>query len=373
MGNVLAGLIAFEDVHHLGAGEQPVGDGGGLAGRNGPRIQPVIGLIGLGARIGARAQILAVEGLVRRRHHGRHPVFVGDADPAAGGTEALGRGAGFLEVVILGVDFAAVRHPDKAFMQDPAGDGLGNVLARDIAVREQIHRRAALVGDAVGDREHVFVVDGDGAGEDQAMAIVPAQDHRMARRQDAAIHLGPFTAVIGHVGGADPAELRIIGIVGALGGQQHDLRRFGIDRVVILLQAQIVDARALEQDGAVHHRGVDRQALAADLQRRRAAHMAAGVGDGGQFACRRRGRGLLHLPGKLGLARLFGLHGRRGDEILPQEQHRGGQRDGQKDVFVAFHDLLMSAWANVSDGGRDRSRTSRPARKRDGSATAAGW
>ena len=118
MADALAVLIAAQDVHHLGAGEQAVGDAGGAARRDVARAQTVIGLIGIDAGRCLGAQIGAVEVLALGRHDRRHPVFVGDADPAAGGGEGLGRRAGILEVAVFGVLFAAIGDADKADMQD---------------------------------------------------------------------------------------------------------------------------------------------------------------------------------------------------------------------------------------------------------------
>ena len=95
--------------------------------------------------------------------------------------------------------------------------------------------------------------------------------------ENLAAGLDPVAVLARHIVAADPAELRIIGIVGALGGEQHDLRALGVNRVVVFFQAQMIQARALEQDRAVHHRGVDVDARAAHFQRRGQRH-AAGAG-----------------------------------------------------------------------------------------------
>ena len=260
-------------------------------------------------------------------------------------------------------------------MQDEEVHAHRAVLARDIAVGIQVHRRAALVGDAVGHREHVLVVDGDDAGEDKALAIVPAQGDGIAGAQHLAGRQLPVAVLARHVVAADPAEFGIVRIVGALGRQQHDLRALGIDRVVIFLQAQVIQARAAQQDRTVHHRGVDIDARAADFQRGRQRHVGRARRHAGQ--ARRRGVGGgagggrlgLGLLGQFGLARLFGLHRRCGDEILPEEQHRSRQRDGEKDILLIVH-LGPKDATNVC-GERDRSPTNRRARKWDGSAPAA--
>ena len=75
--------------------------------------------------------------------------------------------------------------------------------------------------------------------------------------------------------------------------------------------------------------------LAANLQRCLAAQMAGAGGDARQH---RRGSGLgLFLTRQRGLARLFRLHRGGGDKILPDEQHRRRQEDGQENILVVVH------------------------------------
>ena len=327
-------FIAAQNVHHLGAGEQAVGDLGVGAGRDGARRKAVIGLIGLDVAGHGGAQIGAVIGFALGRDDRRHPIFVGDAHPAAGGGEGLGRRACILEVAIFGVHLAAIGDTDKTLMQHPGGRAPWARLRAPHRQRDKASRPAGIVGDAVGDAEHVFVVDGDDAGEERAMAIVPGQCHRMAGRQRARALLLPDALVVGHGCCADPAEFGVIRIVGALGREQHDLRALGVGGLAIFLQAQIVELGALELDRAVQHRGVNRHALAARFQRGVARHMV------GAAPCpARRGRPArqsrdgFFLMRQHGLTRLLGLHLRRGDEILPAEQHQRRQRDGEK-IFL---------------------------------------
>ena len=145
--------------------------------------QPVIGLIGLGGGIDVRAEIGAVIDFVLGRNDGRHPVFVGDADPAAGRRKCLGRRADLLEVVILGVYFAVVRHADKAEVENIGRGDIGNALARDIGEGKQGGGLAGLVHHIVRHAKHILFVNADGAVEDKTLTIVPGQRHRMTRRQ----------------------------------------------------------------------------------------------------------------------------------------------------------------------------------------------
>ena len=157
------------------------------------------------------------------------------------------------------------------------------MLARRHAVahhqRIGIKRRRGgrLVLDAVGDGEHELVVDRDLAREDEAMAVVPLQRHRLARREHRAALQRPHRVVVRqrlvHARRIAPAEIDEIGIVGALGRQQHDLRALLVGGLVIIFQAQIVEARALQHQRAVDRRRVDLDARAAGPQRHIARQM----------------------------------------------------------------------------------------------------
>jgi len=61
-------------------------------------------------------------------------------------------------------------------------------------------------------------------------------------------------------GGIGPAKLGIKRIGGAGRREQHDRRRFRVDRLAELDQRQIVDASAIERDRALQAVGRDRDA-----------------------------------------------------------------------------------------------------------------
>ncbi len=105
-------------------------------------------------------------------------------------------------------------------MQHPVMLRFGHAVARDIGVRIKRDRGGGFVGDAVGHGEHVLVVDGDDAREDEALAIVPLAVSPDGRATACRLSLLPRRIIGRHrrvaAGGADPTEDGVIGIVGAL-------------------------------------------------------------------------------------------------------------------------------------------------------------
>ena len=355
-------LVVLQDAVELGAGEQTLRNRGAGARRDAYPVQPVIGLIGLDPG-GLRGAIGAVESLVLRRNDGGHPIFVGDADPAAVRMERNRRLLG-LDVVIARIVEIAVDDTDEAFMQRRIMCRSGHAVARDIGVRIERDRGAGLVAHAVVDGEQILIVHRDGAGKDEALAIVPAQRDGMAGRKHRAACLFPLRRIVGNLemGGRvhRPTEHREIGIARALRRQQHDFRTLGIERLAILLKPQIVEARALQEQRAVHRRRVDGDACPAQLECLLVAHM--GGSRLGLRCCRVGGRLLLLLMGEKGLLRLdrlLALQLRARDEILPAEQHGGRQQHGEQEIAVFVHGSLLG-WNGIE--------ALRPAEPADGMA-----
>ena len=122
-----------------------------------------------------------------------------------------------------------------------------------------------LVGDLVLDGEQVFVVDRDGAGEDEAFAIVPGQRDGRVDAKCSALRAGALLGPdrfggrhFGLGGGvADPAELGIKRLRRAGRRQQDDRRRAGVDRFAEFQEPQVVDAAAFERDRAGQARRLD--------------------------------------------------------------------------------------------------------------------
>ena len=109
----------------------------------------------------------------------RAPVLVGEAEPAAIALEGANL-AGILFDPGVG-DFlhsAVADHADKAFMEHRISGDVGLAVAQDERERLHCRGRGARIGDRIGDREHIFVVDSDNALEDEPCAVVPGQRHR---------------------------------------------------------------------------------------------------------------------------------------------------------------------------------------------------
>jgi hypothetical protein len=128
-----------------------------LAGFDRQRVALEIGLI---ARlIAGNVGITGFERRRLRRNDGRGPIFVGDAEPAAG---RLGnRYRCFFDVLVFFFRQAAVfaRNAEKAFMDDEDRGNCGLVVARHTAIGGKGDRRLSGVLHLVGDRDHVMLVD----------------------------------------------------------------------------------------------------------------------------------------------------------------------------------------------------------------------
>ena len=190
-------LVALQGLDHLGAGEQPGGGGDLAAGIDQPRRAAEVGVVDVHA-LGSHRAVLAGDLLALGGDQRRQPVFVGQAQPAAGGAVAVDDDLGVGVVGVTGLGgllggalggFTGLLLPrpelqqpqlgrrlvrqvgqgaDGAFMDVlRLGVGLGQALALDRGVGPDGHRRGALVGHCVGDGEHELVVHRDGAGEDQ--------------------------------------------------------------------------------------------------------------------------------------------------------------------------------------------------------------
>ena len=262
LGDARVLLIAVEQLRDLGAGED-IGLGfARLAGLDRLRFAERIGLIGF--LDGAAARQSPVEGLGLVGRDGRGPIFVGEADPAAHALEGL-LAAGLLLDLVVGVflNAAVADDADQAFVQHRIAGGFGLAVTRDQRERIERDRLFGLVLDRVLHSEEIIVVDRDLALEDEPLAVVEAERHRRGRRQLRAISL-PERFRIGQVellaGGRDIADLGVEGMRGARGRQKLDRRALGVDRLVIFLQPEIVDASALEGDRAGQAGGVDGQA-----------------------------------------------------------------------------------------------------------------
>ena len=162
-------------------------------------------------------------------------------------------------------------------------------VAGDDAVGGQTRLGGAFVFDGIGDGEHEIGVDGNLAGEDQTLAVVPAEGDRFVRRQRAAGDDLPFRLGARHIGGGQaiaggPAEDGVIRGGLADGRQQAHVGRGGVDGLAVGFQRQVIQPPAQHRDGAGEFRGVDGQPgrlrLRVGAQRRSGCGAAGGGGQG---------------------------------------------------------------------------------------------
>ena len=211
-------------------------------------------------------------------------------------------------------------------MQREAGSHLRHALARHIGVRIKAHRIAAVIGDAVGDGEHVFVVDGDGAVKVRPgrcpRSGLPACPAPGCRRRSVSALWSSSTFTPGR-----SSQRRRNRDSRCSWARTCDLRTVPVGGLAVFLQAQIVELGARQVRWSRHHRCRWRRAPPAfsaasreGARCRRRRHAGHAGRRGGAPACTGLPMRLL-LMGELGLARLLGLHRRGGDEILPGKQH----------------------------------------------------
>ena len=245
--------VVVEQGHHLGAGEQPVGDLDGLAGSDGDAAAAIVGLVAVALDLVAEA---GLDRQILLGHQRRQPVFVGDAEPAAGAGEldiAL-----FGDVLVLPLLEPAVQRADRALVQDVVAQRRRRAPAAEQAVGIERHRLAGVVGDRPLDREHVVGVELEPLGEGQAGTVVPVQRHRVRGRELRTLGV-PERLGAGQrrAGVADPAIFGEVGVRRTRRAEQHDLGRVRVHGLAVALQGDVVDPAALERDRAVDGAVVD--------------------------------------------------------------------------------------------------------------------
>ena len=363
-------VIGIDGRDLLGAGKEALvhfGRGTGLKRLRCAGDRGLIGAIG-------RLALLRGEGTLERLrlvgNDGSGPVLVGDAEEAAGdrvpdlADRIAARDRLLLVEVRVGdlLQALVAENTDHALVQHVIAEGDRAAVAGDEAVGLQGHGRRAAVLDRVLHREHELVVDRDRAAEDQTLLVLPGQGDRAAGSQRSLVGR-PHRILVRQAARlrADPAELRVIGVLGAGGRQEHDDRALGIDGLAVVLQGHVVDAAAAQVDGAGDGGSVDGDARRAgegcltslnSWSRRRARNRSRHGGRGATGLARACGRircvgiDLRGLRLLRGLPLLFGLGSRK--EVLPAQQDRQRQGDGDDEVFVIF------THGNVRDARRWR-------------------
>src|SRR5690606_8522830 len=104
-------------------------------------------------------------------------VLVGEAEPAAAAVDVL---LAFLgEVAVIELDeVLRAEDADRALVQDEEIRRLRRAVPGDARIGEERDVAAGLVLDRLADGEQVMLVDGEGAAEDEALAIVVADRDR---------------------------------------------------------------------------------------------------------------------------------------------------------------------------------------------------
>ena len=299
--------------------------------------------------------IARLERLLLGRHQRHRPILVGDAEPAVGRLAWLELLVLFDRSVFVLLQALRAGIADQALMQHiGAGDGR-LVIAGDAAVVEQRYRCAARILHGVRDSEHIIVVHRDGALEGEALVVGVGERHRRRWRQRRIAIGGPHRFRARHRSGlvvADETDFGEIAIGQRRGVEQLDLGRVLVDRLAVMFEPQVVEARAGEVDGTLKARRVDLDALRRRNRlfpvgcchrlaawrigdgagRRSLCPGRSGVGAAARFLLLRFGTLLLDA----GLLALL-LHARVHVEHLPQRQDQHRQRDGDEEIAVVFH------------------------------------
>ena len=306
-------------------------------------LERVVGLVRL---VGAGAE-LAVERLTLVGDERGQPVFVGEAEPAAGRRELL---RGLVDVLVVRtVMRAAIVDRHRPDMDRHRRRILRDADAVDEAVGSDGDGSGAGVEDGLANREHVILVDRDLDAEALAGGVGRVERDRRGRRQRGRARGRPDGVGSGR-GQAlrAPAEACEIRVGRAGGRQQADRRRVLRDGLVIALEHEIVDPRALQVDGAGHAGRLDADARGAGDHR-------VAIADRGGAVRGRIGGG---VGDRLGLAALD-LRDRRirGREELaldqrPSEQdQRRDHREQHEILLVVFHRAASFSFLSISGTG----------------------
>ena len=218
-------------------------------------------------------------------------------------------------------------------MDGPGIGILGNAVAADIGIGFDTDRASTGVRHLLRGGDHVIVIDRQADFKELPRAVVPAERHRAAGRQRAALR-GPERVAIRRAQPFTlPAEACEIGVLRARRAVKADGRRILGDRFLIGRQHDVIDARALEVDRAGQLGRADGNARAFPEHKRAVADRGGAVCGGVRI-----GPGDGHLLAVLDLG--CGRIG-RGEEIVgdigPAEKDRRGQQHRQDDILLVVH------------------------------------
>src|SRR5690606_17382815 len=158
------------------------------------------------------------------------PVLVADADPAAGRRGPVDLAVIGDVAVLLGDEVVRAEHAQRAFVLHEEVLHMRRALADDARIGIERDVAGGVVLDRLNDREEVMLVDADGAAEDEAGPIVPAERYRGCGGEAGGIALDRPDAVGvrqngGGAGGRGPAALDIVAARSARGAEQRNDRR----------------------------------------------------------------------------------------------------------------------------------------------------
>ena len=349
-GDAEGGLIGLQDRHGLGATEEALGLGDLAAWIDRAGGAHIVGLEDVDAA-GLGDAKLALDSLVLGGDQRGQPILVCDPGPAAGGGDG---GAAVLGPLLeLDQPQLFAQPADRTLVDDGVrADIAGHALALHRAVGRQGHGAGPGVGHGVGDGEHEAVVHRDLPGEGQARAVGGLQGDGRARRQGRARCLGPDGGGGGQARyiGPGPAELRELGVLGALRPQQLHRRRVLGHGLAVLLEIEIVETGATQGDRTRQGRCFD-------------PHPGAGGGGGlagnqgfggggrrlGEVLGLDLGAGGRRVAGQFGFT---GLGARAHDQELvgQQQRHRRDHEDNRVAVRVVLHGARAQ-----TEGGEARS------------------
>ena len=224
---------------------------------------------------------------------------------------------------------APAQHAQRALVQDVVAGGLRLVIPAHAGERVQRHRGARVVGDPLGDGEHVVAIHRDLQREHQPGAVIPAERHGRGLGQ-AGCGGRPHRGLVRqlHAGRvAGPAVLDVVRLRVGLRLQHAHQRGGGADLLVVVAQHQVVQHAAAQADAALHPAGAHRDPRHVPGRRHGFRFGAREGWIGARHGVRRR---LVHDRSGV-LAR---RRGRFRQQELEAEQDRDGHRDGDDEASL---------------------------------------
>ena len=197
--------VVVDEADLLGAGEEPAGRLGGGPRRDRHRVHLEIGLVVMSGLGRARE---AARGTGRRSPGTRAVAQYLSVMPSQPRSLVVGNRRLVLErrCSLTSSRPSVAEDADQPLVQDVVAGGLRLAEARHPPVGRERHRAGRGVGDRVGDREHVVVVDRDRRREDEAGAVVIGERQRRRRGQPGVARGRPHRVRTGGFSAASPIQ-----------------------------------------------------------------------------------------------------------------------------------------------------------------------